>query len=87
MTVEAVAHATVEQEVIDQASAIYASAGMTVDEAFRLLLVPTVADQSLPFDSFRPDQETIDAMLEARNGPLKRSNSVDELMADLHADD
>jgi DNA-damage-inducible protein J len=87
MTVEAVAHATVEQEIIDKASAIYAAAGMTVDEAFSLLLERTVEEQSVPFTAFRPNQETIDAMMESRQGTLKKFSSLEDLMADLHADD
>ena len=87
MTVDTIARATVEQEIVDQASAIYAEAGMTLDEAFRLLLVRTVAEQALPFDPITPNQETIEAMLEARRGGLPAFHSIEELMADLHADD
>jgi len=87
MTVDTVARANVEQEIVDQASAIYAEAGMTIDEAFRVFLVRTVAEQALPFDPITPNQETIEAMLEARRGGLPTFHSIEELMADLHADD
>jgi len=87
MTVDTVARANVEQEIVDQASAIYAEAGMTIDEAFRVFLVRTVAEQALPFDPITPNQETIEAMLEARRGGLSTFHSIEELMADLHADD
>jgi len=78
MTVDAVARATVEQEIVDQASAIYAEAGMTIDEAFRLLLLRTVAGQAVPFDPLVPNAETIEAMIEARRGGLASFNSVEE---------
>ncbi len=87
MTIETTAHAIVEQDVIDQASAIYAAAGMTVDQAFRLLLVRTVADQSVPFDTFIPNAETVAAMEAARRGEVFHAKSIDDLFDQLHADD
>jgi DNA-damage-inducible protein J len=87
MTIDTVAHANVEQEILEQASAIYAAAGMSVDEAFRVLLVRTVAENALPFDPITPNQETIEAMLEARRGGLPTFDTLEELMAALHAED
>jgi len=87
MTVDTVARATVEQEIVDQASAIYAEVGMTLDEAFRLLLVRTAADQAIPFDPFIPNQETIEAMEAGRRGEVHHAGSLDELFEQLHADD
>ncbi len=40
-----------------------------------------------PAGIVRPQRETIDAMREARAANLKKFSSVDDLMADLHADD
>ena len=87
MTVDTIAHATVEQEIVDQAAAIYAEVGMTIDEAFRLLLVRTVADNAVPFDPFVPNAETIEAMEAARRGEVHHIGSIDELFECLHAED
>lgn len=38
-------------------------------------------------DRFEPNRETIDAMNEARHGDLIKFNSIEELMAELNADD
>ncbi len=87
MTVDTIARATVEQEIVDQASAIYAEAGMTIDEAFRLFLVRTVAEQAVPFDPLVPNAETIEAMEAARRGEVHRVDTIDELFERLHAED
>jgi DNA-damage-inducible protein J len=41
----------------------------------------------LPFELLIPNAETIEAMKEARRGGLTSFATVDELMADLNADD
>lgn len=38
-------------------------------------------------EKFEPNQETIDAMNEVKRGGLRKFNSIEELMADLNADD
>ncbi len=49
-----------------------------------MLMVRVARDKVLPFT---PNATTIAAMEEARRGQLKSAASVDELIADLHADD
>ena len=44
-------------------------------------------EKALPFEPLVPNEETIEAMKEARRGGLKSAVSVEALMADLHADD
>jgi DNA-damage-inducible protein J len=41
----------------------------------------------LPFDPFVPNEKTIAAMKEAREGKLKSFPSLDDLIADLNAND
>ena len=52
-----------------------------------MMLMRTVADKALPFDPLVPNEETIEAMKAARRGDLVTVGSVEDLMADLHADD
>ena len=56
MSAIAIVSAEVDQELKDQATAIYAAAGLTISKAFRMLLVQTVAERALPFHSFRPQR-------------------------------
>ncbi len=87
MAVNAVVRARIDVRVKEEAEAIYAAAGLTLSDAFRMLLMRTVAERALPFDPLVPNAETVEAMKAARRGEVVRFSSVDELMADLDADD
>jgi DNA-damage-inducible protein J len=82
-----VVQATVDERVKEEATAIYAAAGLTLSEAFRIMLMRTVAEQALPFDPLVPNAETVEAMMAARRGEVVTVGSVNDLLADLHADD
>lgn len=71
----------------EEAAAILGAAGLTISDAFRMMLVRTVADRALPFDPLVPNEETIEAMKAARRGELVTIGGVDELLADPHADE
>jgi DNA-damage-inducible protein J len=79
--------ATVDERVKEEATAIYAAAGLTLSDAFRIMLMRTVADQALPFDPLIPNAETVEAMMAARRGEVVKLGGVNDLLADLHADD
>lgn len=87
MAANAVVRARIDERLKEEASAILGAAGLTISDAFRMMLVRTVADRALPFDPLVPNEETIEAMKAARRGELVTIGGVDELLADLHADD
>jgi DNA-damage-inducible protein J len=87
MAANAVVRARIDIGVKEEAQAIYAAAGLTLSDAFRMMLMRTVAGRALPFDPLVPNEETIEAMKAARNGELVEVGDVDQLLADLHADD
>lgn len=87
MPVNAVLRARIDARIKEQAAAIYAAAGLTLSDAFRMLLMRTVAERALPFDPLIPNDETIEAMKAARRGELVEVGRLDDLLADLHADD
>lgn len=60
--------ARLEPKLKSEAEAVLASVGLTVSDAFRLLMVRVVHDQKLPFEPYVPNRETIAAMEEARAG-------------------
>ena len=82
-----VVRARIDRRIKEEAAAILGAAGLTISDAFRMMLMRTVADKALPFDPLVPNAETIEAMKAARRGDLVTVGSVDDLMADLHADD
>ena len=87
MTANAVVRARIDARVKEEAAAIYAAAGLTLSDVFRMLLMRTVAERALPFDPLIPNAETVEAMKAARRGEVVTIGGVEELMADLHADD
>jgi DNA-damage-inducible protein J len=87
MAANAVVRARVDQRVKDEASAILGAAGLTVSDAFRMMLVRTIAERGLPFSPLTPSEETIEALKAARRGELTMVGGVNDLMSDLHADD
>lgn len=87
MPANAVVRARIDRRVKEQAAAILGAAGLTVSDAFRMMLMRTVAEGALPFDPLVPNAKTIEAMKAARRGDLVTVGSVEDLMADLHADD
>ena len=60
--------------------------GLTVSDAFRMLLVRIAAEKALPFEPLAPNQETIEAAKAARRGELVTVGSPDSLIASLNED-
>ena len=82
-----VVRARIDEAIKDEAAAVLAAMGLTVSDAFRLLLVRIAREKALPFEPLVPNAETIKAMKAARRGELVTVDSVEQLFADLHADD
>ena len=61
--------------------------GLTVSDAFRMMLTRVAREKALPFEPLVPNAKTVAAMKEARRGKLQKFATIDDLMADLHADD
>ena len=87
MTTNAVVRARIDEHIKAEASAVLASMGLTVSDAFRMLLVRVANEKNLPFEPLIPNQKTIDAMKEARRGKLKSFDSIQSLMDDLNEKD
>ena len=87
MTVNAVVRSRINGGVKEEATAVLAAIGLTPSDAFRILMTKIAKEKALPFDPFVPNEKTIAAMKEAREGKLKSLTSVDDLMVDLNAND
>jgi DNA-damage-inducible protein J len=87
MSANAVVRARIDEHTKQEASAVLAAMGLTVSDAFRIMLTRIAREKALPFEPLVPNATTIEAMREARQGSLKSFASVKDLMADLHADD
>ncbi len=87
MTANAVVRARIDEHIKEEASVVLASMGLTVSDAFRLLLTRVAKEKALPFEPLIPNKKTIDAMKEARRGKLRSFESIESLMDDLNAED
>jgi DNA-damage-inducible protein J len=87
MASNSVVRARINEEIKEEASAVLAAMGLTVSDAFRLLLTRVAREHALPFDPLIPNDVTIEAMKAARRGELFTVNSIDELIESLNADD
>ena len=86
MATNAVVRARIDAHIKEEATAVLAAMGLTVSDVFRILLTRVAHEKALPFEPLVPNETTIAAMREARAGGLKRADSVEALMADLHAE-
>lgn len=81
-----VVRARIDQATKDEASAILDTIGLTVSDAFRLMMRRIVAEKRLPFDPLVPNAATLAAIEEANRGELDTVDTVEELFATLNAD-
>jgi len=87
MSANAVVRARIDEHIKEEASTVLAAMGLTVSDAFRIMLTRVAREKALPFEPLVPNATTIVAMREARAGNLKSFDSVEALMTDLHAQD
>jgi DNA-damage-inducible protein J len=87
MAENSVVRARIDERIKEEAAAVLAAMGLTVSDAFRLLMVRIAKDKALPFEPLVPNAETIEAMKAARRGELINPGSPDKLIASLNADD
>ena len=82
-----VVRARIDERVKEEAATVLAAIGLTVSDAFRLMMMRIAADKALPFEPLTPNAETIEAMKAARRGELTAAGSPDQLLASLNAGD
>lgn len=87
MSTNAVVRARIDERIKEEAAAVLAAMGLTVSDAFRLMMMRIAADKALPFEPLAPNAETVAAMKAARRGELVTVGTVDRLLASLNADD
>jgi DNA-damage-inducible protein J len=87
MSANAVVRARIDESIKEEASIVLESMGLTLSDAFRMLLIRVAKEKALPFEPLVPNEQTISAMKEAREARLPSFSTVDALFADLNADD
>lgn len=87
MPANAVVRARIDPEVKEEAEAVLAAIGLTVSDAFRMMMMRIAQEKALPFDPLVPNAETIEAMKAARREEVVTVGPVEDLLASLNADD
>jgi DNA-damage-inducible protein J len=86
MPANAVVRARIDEHIKAEATVVLAAMGLTVSDAFRLLLTRIAREKALPFEPLAPNTDTLEAMKAARRGDLE-TVTLDDLQAVLDADD
>lgn len=87
MAENTVVRARIDQRIKDEAAAVLGAMGLTVSDAFRLMMVRIAKEKALPFEPLVPNDATIEAIKAARRGELTTGGSPEELLAKLNEDD
>jgi DNA-damage-inducible protein J len=84
MAANTVVRARIDERVKKEAEAVLATIGLTVSDAFRLLMVRIAAEKALPFEPLVPNAETVEAIRAARRGELVAVGKPENLLNKLN---
>jgi DNA-damage-inducible protein J len=85
-TANSVVRARIDGQIKKEAAAVLEAMGLTVSDAFRLMMVKIAKEKALPFEPLVPNEETIEAMKAARRGELTTVGPPAKLLPSLNAD-
>lgn len=87
MSTNTTVRARIDEEIKKEAAIVLAEIGLTVSDAFRMMLIRIAREKALPFEPLVPNKETIAAMKAARRGDLVTVGNISNLLDSLNADD
>ena len=83
MATNTVVRARIDEHIKEEASVVLAAMGLTVSDAFRIMLTRVAREKALPFEPLIPNEETIQAMKDARSGKGMEKVTLDQLTDEL----
>lgn len=86
MGANSVVRARIDEQIKNEAAAVLKAMGLTVSDASRLMMVKVAKEKALPFEPLIPNEETIEAMKDARRGELTTVGLPERLIASLNAE-
>ncbi len=86
-TADTYVRARIDTDTKERAADALDAMGLTISDAIRLLMLRIADERRLPFDVKAPNATTRKAIAELEAGKGQQFSIVDELMADLQADD
>lgn len=82
-----VVRARVNEEIKEEATIVLSEIGLTLSDAFRMLIIRIAREKSLPFEPLTPNAKTIEAIKAARKNDLITIGGADNLLTELNAND
>lgn len=79
--------ARIDSNTKERAANALEAMGLSISDAIRLLMMRIADEHRLPFDVKVPNATTKKAIAELEKGKGKKFKNIDDLMADLRADD
>jgi len=86
-TADTYVRARIDTATKERAASALEAMGLTISDAIRLLMLRIADEHRLPFDVKVPNATTREAIAELEGGKGRKFSDVDDLMADLRADD
>ena|SRR5271165_6838502 len=86
MSANTIVRARIDEKIKNEAADVLRAMGLTVSDAFRMMMVKIAKEKALPFEPLVPNEETIEAMKAARRGELATVGPPGKLLASLNAD-
>ena len=83
MAKTATVHARLTPEIKNEAETILKNLGISISTAYEMFYRQIIAHGGIPFEMRIPNQETRQAMQDARNGKEEKYATVEEMFCDL----
>ena len=86
MKANTVVRARINENIKKEASIVLSAMGLSISDAFRMLLTRIASEKNLPFSPLNPNEDTIKAIKEAQKGNLIKTK-LENLLEELNAED
>ena len=84
MAANTVVRARIDEHIKEEAAAVLAAMGLTISDAFRIMLTRVAREKALPFEPLIPNEKTIKAMRQARSGKGLKRVTLEQLADEWH---
>ena len=84
MAANTVVRARIDEHIKEEATIVLAAMGLTISDAFRIMLIRVAREKALPFEPLIPNEKTIKAMKQARSGKGLKRVTLEQLADEWH---
>ena len=84
MATNTVVRARIDERVKEEATIVLAAIGLTISDAFRIMLTRVAYEKALPFEPLIPNKKTIQALKDARSGKGMNKVTLSQIAKEWH---